>query len=395
MLAVLVASTLSVALAVYFYTSNSETEQFEEHFQDNVDKVFDSYLRQIDLTLGIADSFVLGLVSYATHTNQKWPFVTLPDFGKRLAKIRTLAKGTVVSTFLLVTLEQREQWQNYTVQHDGWVQEGREVQANDTRYHGSNGEIHDNYGPSQGPGPFLPRWQTAPVGSLYAPYNWDGASYDILATALPELFESRRVVMSRAFNLPDLDDPVSIAATEFSRAWVKDYISPDEDPTEPASDLYYPIIASDDENSGDKVVGVVSICFFFRKFIENILPQGSIILVFDNTCGQTFTYRLDGPRATYLGRGDLHDTKYDYLGTSTDLVELINLQAHDDSYTGLPLSQQQCSYLLSLYPSSDTKDELPRTIPQPSPLWPFSFLGSRRPSFSCTTALWSGASKMS
>jgi signal transduction histidine kinase/ActR/RegA family two-component response regulator len=380
-LAVLVSTALSVALAVYFYTSNSETEEFEEHFQDRVDKVFDSYLRQIDRTLGIADSFVLGLVSYANHTNQKWPFVTLPDFGKRLAKIRTLAKGTVVSTFLLVTLEQREQWQNYTVQHDEWVQEGLEVQASDARYHGpyngsivseheTNGEIHDNYGPSQGPGPFLPQWQTAPVGSKYAPYNWDGASYDILASALPELFESRRVVMSKAFNLPDLDDPVSIAATEFSTAWVKDYISLDEDPTEPASDLFYPIIATDDDdgggNSGDKVVGVISICFFFRKFIENILPQGSdgIILVFDNTCGQTFTYRLDGPQATYLGRGDLHDTKYDYLGTSTDLVQLFNLQAHDDSYTGLPLSQQQCSYLLSVYPSSDTKNEFTTNNPK-------------------------------
>ncbi len=117
-LAVLVASALSVALAVYFYTSNSETDQFEEHFQDSVDKVFDSYLRQIDRTLGIADSFVLGVISYATHTNQEWPFVTLPDFGKRLATIRTLARGAVVIIYPLVTLDQREQWQNNSLQHD-------------------------------------------------------------------------------------------------------------------------------------------------------------------------------------------------------------------------------------------------------------------------------------
>jgi hypothetical protein len=205
-LAVLVASALSVALAVSFYTSNSETDQFEEHFQDSVDKVFDSYLRQIDRTLGIADSFALGLVSYATHTNQKWPFVTLPDFGKRSAKIRTLAKGKVISIYPLVTLEQREQWQNYSLQHDDWVQEGLEVQANDIRYQGkivseyeTNGVIHNNFGPSQEPGPFLPKWQTSPVVPIYAPYNWDGADYDALVTALPELLESRRVVIGKAF----------------------------------------------------------------------------------------------------------------------------------------------------------------------------------------------------
>jgi hypothetical protein len=231
-LAVLIASALSVALTVYFYTSNSETDQFEEHFHDSVEKVFDSYLRRFDRTLGIADSFVLGLVSYATHTNQKWPFVTLPDFGKRLAKIRTLAKATMVAIHPLVTLEQREQWQNYSLQHDDWVQEGLDLQANDTRYHGkivleyeANDAIHNNYGPSQGPGPFLPQWQNAPVVPIYAPYNWDGASYEPLAAALPDILQSRRVVISKAFNLPDLDDSVSIAEAAFSIDWVKDYIS--------------------------------------------------------------------------------------------------------------------------------------------------------------------------
>jgi signal transduction histidine kinase/CheY-like chemotaxis protein len=373
-LAVLMASALSVALTVYFYTSNSETDQFEEDFHDSVDKVFDSYMRQIDRTLGIADSFVLSLVSYATHANQKWPFVTLPDFGKRLAKIRTLAKGTVVTIYPLVTLEQREQWQNYSLQHDDWVQEGLDLQANDTRYHGKivseyepNGVIHNNYGPSEGPGPFLPQWQRAPVVPIYTPYNWDGASYDALATALPELLQSRRVVISKVFNLPDLDDPVSIADAETSIDWVKDYISPDDDPTEPAADIFYPIIADDDHdgNSVGNVVGIFSVSFFFREFLENILPHGSdgIILVFDNECGQSFTYRLDGPQATYLGRGDLHDTNFNYLGTTTDLVQLFNLHAHDDSYTGLPLSQQQCSYVLSVYPSSDTKDAYTTTNP--------------------------------
>jgi hypothetical protein len=87
--------------------------------------------------------------------------------------------------------------------------------------------------------------------------------------------------------------------------------------------MFYPIIADDDHgggNSGGKVVGSFSITFFFREFIENILPHGSdgIILVFGNSHGQTFTYRLDGPYATYMGRGDLHDTKYNYMGVRTD-----------------------------------------------------------------------------
>ena len=107
--------------------------------------------------------------------------------------------------------------------------------------------------------------------------------------------------------MPDLDDPASIADAETAIDWVKDYISPDDDPAEPGADMFYPIIADDDDNGngGTKVLGILSIYFFFRNLIGNILPEDShgIILVFDNACDQTFTYRLDGPHATYLGRG--------------------------------------------------------------------------------------------
>jgi hypothetical protein len=93
-LAVLVASAVSDALTDYFYTHNSKTEEFEEHFQDSVDKVIDSYLRRNDRTVGIADSFVLGLVS-----NQKWPL------SRYRTSIRTLAKATLVAVYPLVMLD--------------------------------------------------------------------------------------------------------------------------------------------------------------------------------------------------------------------------------------------------------------------------------------------------
>jgi hypothetical protein len=98
-LAVLIASALSVALTVYFYSSNSETDQFEEHFQDNVDKVFDSYLRRIDRTLGIANSFVLGkLPATASITESKWWASTAPDNVEALlynvSKLSTATDGS-------------------------------------------------------------------------------------------------------------------------------------------------------------------------------------------------------------------------------------------------------------------------------------------------------------
>jgi hypothetical protein len=59
-------------------------------------------------------------------------FVTLPDFGKRMhGQIRTLARGSGDHLSARYP-EQREEWQNYSLLHDDWVQEGNDLQANDT-----------------------------------------------------------------------------------------------------------------------------------------------------------------------------------------------------------------------------------------------------------------------
>jgi hypothetical protein len=38
------------------------------------------------------------------------------------------------------------------------------------------------------------------------------------------------------------------------------------------------------------------------------------------TCGDHYTYQLDGPDAIFLGEGDLHDTSYDYMEVDTEFA---------------------------------------------------------------------------
>ena len=53
----------------------------------------------------------------------------------------------------------------------------------------------------------------------------------------------------------------------------------------------------------------------------DLLPRNAvgIFAVFENTCNQTFTYRIDGSNAKNLGLGDLHDPKYDGMMKSGKL----------------------------------------------------------------------------
>ena len=111
------------------------------------------------------------------------------------------------------------------------------------------------------------------------------------------------------------------------------------------SAVYYPIIDAVDSIQIDvdkeqHVVGVLTFILYWRELINNILPANSngVIVVVENACDQVFTYQLNGPDTVYLGPGDQHDPKYDYLGRTSSLFELMDSSkvGRKSSYTGIP-----------------------------------------------------------
>ena len=69
-------------------------------------------------------------------------------------------------------------------------------------------------------------------------------------------------------------------------------------------------------------------------------------MVLGSTCGTSFTYRIDGPEATYVGPGDQHDPQYDDL-SSSDLII-------GDPNEKRPL---HCAYNVSIYPTSTLEEK--------------------------------------
>jgi class 3 adenylate cyclase len=370
-LAVLVASALSVALVVYFYTSGSEKDDFEQQFISDSLKVFEAVGTSLDLTIGAADSFIVKVVSYAKYSNSTWPFVTVPDFAVQVAKLLGSSAAIHCNVYPLVSKNQRAAWEQYSLLNDAWVEDGISTQARNKNYdgpiltdYGTLGIIHDNVGvvAETDPGPFMPVWQSSPVVPYYFPYNWDGFAYDNTANAIRHSMDTLRVVINGVTNLADPNDPVAVEQAAGASSWASAFISEDEDETEPMSDIVYPIIDSTNDvtiNPDGVVqpaVGAFALTFYWRDLIQNILPRDSkgVIVVFENTCDQVFTYRIDGKNSIYMGQGDQHESKYDYLGTSSTFSDLRNISDSSRgsaAYTGLPLSEDFCSMTLSVYPS--------------------------------------------
>jgi His Kinase A (phospho-acceptor) domain len=168
------------------------------------------------------------------------------------------------------------------------------------------------------------------------------------------------------------------------------YIGPDENPMEPVSDIFYPIIdtmataVSVHENPGDgngnsfahphhyhpsehQVYGILAVSIYWRDMIKRILPTDSngIVVVFENDCNKPFTYQIDGPKVTFLGHGDLHDNHYDGYVQSTRLDDL-SISHHEGpsrTYTGIPVNSDYCTTTVNVYPSQEMESDYTSSKP--------------------------------
>jgi hypothetical protein len=133
---VLIASTIGVAIGVYWYIYHSEKIQFEQNFVDDAHKVFESIGSSLERTLGAIDILTATIVSTAHYTNQSWPFVTIPGFAIHAAKVRATSDGIGIFFQPVVQPSERIQWEEYSMKHQGWVHETIELQEKDVNFFG-------------------------------------------------------------------------------------------------------------------------------------------------------------------------------------------------------------------------------------------------------------------
>jgi hypothetical protein len=104
--------------------------------------------------------------------------------------------------------------------------------------------------------------------------------------------------LTEAYLIAEPDDFALQAENEYNAEWIGDFLPPGEEPLEPVSDIYYPILEHYHEVfnhanhvKDDDIVGLLSLSVYWRDFIRNILPEGSngIDVVFESGCNPSFT----------------------------------------------------------------------------------------------------------
>jgi hypothetical protein len=133
---ILVASASIIASCAFVYIKKGESSQFENKFNNDAAKVLNGVGGSLHRTLGVLDSIAVSYVSHARNHNDTWPFVTLPDFGAKMAKLLPLTDATLISLLPIIHPEKRKEWEVYARENKEWVNESLALQDTWDGFHG-------------------------------------------------------------------------------------------------------------------------------------------------------------------------------------------------------------------------------------------------------------------
>lgn len=274
----------------------------------------------------------LQMTTNARATGQEWPFFTLFDF---VTEAELLVNQTKTGKFMalhpLVELNQRKQWENYSISNLGWVydaQVSNGVGGNVIICPEISKEAYLCVAEDSSPeNVYAPVWQIAPaVGDNLKLINVDGFAIDGFTTAFEQTMQSRRASISHVTNLNNTSEyPESLLLTP---------IRQNRQPDSP-------------------IVAVLSAVIPWNDYLENLLPEGEdgIVVVISNE-RQQFTFEINGPHAHYLGPGDLHNPVYSSFVIANDFA----------NFTGD--SSTTFGYNLTLYPTQQFEDDHTQNHPR-------------------------------
>ena len=413
-LMVMVFTATTVSVLVYWYTHATEVNDFETAAASYADKIVQTFHENVENRLRAINAQSVHITTTALVTNQSFPLVTVPYFEIGGADTRVLADSVDVWYCPLVTSNTRAEWEAYALTNRVHQMQSLESDlgqkaVEDARYNyttrippsrhllqelsgyrllqensGSPDAdyaafqaqaaaqiLEDGYSPIMvgiaGFNPYLddqmyaPVWQISPVVSNMEVLNYDILTHPAAGEAYAVTLTTGQAVIGKASDLFQSNDGGDTAqlfnnllGSGQYRHNIDDYVG------DPISTMSYPVFDNFDPINR-QVAGFVLMTIYWRLYFTDSLPEDArgIVVVLENTLNQTFSYRIDGPEAVYLGSGDFHDEQYDDLVQSQDVTTYIESRADPTTraFTAVNLNGDYCRYTMRVYPTQDMEKE--------------------------------------
>ncbi|KAG7363278.1 adenylate/guanylate cyclase with integral membrane sensor [Nitzschia inconspicua] len=385
---VLTMVAIGISCLVYFLVDLATTADMEYGYERSVVHLTTAFEEIRTIRIASLASMAIATIAHGVDHFRPWPFVSLSFFQER-AYIPKIQSGVLqVSIASFVSNEDQDNWEAYILsdeQQVPWIEEALAYQEsigtssfiadygvnwrNMSQHkikHWSGDTVNDPAIPismtDKLPTQYhIPFWQMSPF------ISFDEVNIDILQDSRGEhaieCFEQGAVVIGGMNYAPagNMTSKNRNTATYARLLSIKANQQVDYQ-GDPLSNFFIPIFDSftPERNTTAVLVGL----FNWGTLFSGVLPAnfGGIDVVLHNTCHESFTYNLGfNGVATPLGKGDLHDPKFDdYVHVASGLQSGMT---NDGTQLGLPFANSTCQYSISIYPTQVFMDEYQSLAP--------------------------------
>eukprot|EP00525_Craspedostauros_australis_P009498 CAMPEP_0198134480 /NCGR_PEP_ID=MMETSP1442-20131203/60099_1 /TAXON_ID= /ORGANISM="Craspedostauros australis, Strain CCMP3328" /LENGTH=367 /DNA_ID=CAMNT_0043795625 /DNA_START=765 /DNA_END=1865 /DNA_ORIENTATION=+ len=303
----LLATAVALSLTTYKLLDNEQTSIMEATYRSVTQSLEDNALGHVGRLQLACKTLADSMSIYVESTNQTWPFVTMPSFQTHVDNFLQMSQMEFIGAFHRVEPgDEEEEWEKYASErYEKMVEDwhvGRYGNTNRLKPVGYNPDVYSidpTLSPDR-PGSRFPSWEFGPPPFTYGLINRDMATRpDRIVNALLRL--RNQTIMTGALDISRL---IQIVMTEEEHAEYHSRLRASKT-DHPHSFVFHPVHqhASDPTS---RIVGLLSGAVSLDAPLRNLLPTNmkGIIAVIKNTCGQTFTYIIDGHDALYQGEGE-------------------------------------------------------------------------------------------
>ena len=320
------------------------------------------------------------ITSLVLAAGLRWPFVTVPHFEIRGERAKQETLSETFGFAPIVETKDKQDWETYSVQKQAWLLEGRGVDVDgqdanlvperaviptsitymDPNETGSILPYPDTVSPGTPDTPFVVNWQISPVPALTTTINLNLRSSNLYRHLIQVMLDTREGVLSDFVDLGPKYE--TIILDDQHEQLHQDFVGTNDGKYFAAKDRPHSItvtpIFDKFSNATKKVVGMLYTVLPWDWQLADLLPEGTekVHVVLDNSCGTTFTYEVQGPRAIYLGPGDLHQPEFDHAVVMSAFTTRPIIKEYDPRSTGATVQVGGnnftiCEYMVRIYPT--------------------------------------------
>ena len=320
---VLIAITVAFGTLMFILLRQGETLLFQSEYNAVPTQIAASVVGNMAHISSIA---ALTTKLYQTTTGGcaggVWPNVTIPGFEGIMGDVLSMTNFRAVEVApLLNGMAQRRQFEAYAKAKYGNLNGPASLKnqvANGTFVFSSKSSggvsvsAPQYYPTSAFPTVFLPLWQLSPLAPNAKVLMLDVHGDNTVAT--DHVLKTKNLAVGEPFTL------VQDAGTSAG----------------PSTIVYAPLV-----DANNDVFGVIAVLFTWSHVLDNIISTTyKRVYVVLKTKTTVSTFALDGGVASFLGRGDLHETAFDSYGT-TLVLDPTNLVLSTFGYTVTVYPSQQ------------------------------------------------------